>query len=577
MPEQANRTSVALSKIEVSAAEGSVASAAAHLSASKPLIVHAAVVSDAGRARDHQEDTAAFFAPPDATVLAQRGYLLVVADGMGGHNAGEIASQAAVGELERVYYLGSGDDLASGLSQAVHAANQAVYKLAQADARRQGMGTTVAAAVVHARGLWVANVGDSRVYLVRGGQIKQITRDHSWVEEQVRAGVLTPEQARLHPQRNIITRAIGTNASVEADFFTGTLQAHDIIVLCSDGLTGHLADAEILEVVSQLAPEPAARRLVDLANERGGLDNLSVIVARLEPASVPAPAVVAAAPSTSATRRSPLLWMAILAGVILGLLMVVFLVLRQPPAHTGTPPAGDSAALVSPAPPVTAAATAPATISASIGISNGQSVTPTLALPQGTITPTATLRPTATVAPPTATNAPPVETGVPPRVSPPPAGTTTATGAPTLQAPDNDADIREGELVTFVWDWAGPLPADQAFEVRIWQEGRTDHLGAAAPGAQLVSGRWQQAIQVGDTPAVRAGGPGTYMWTVGLVRRLTSARVGSEAAPRRFIYRVGSGGPPPTNTPRPPTNTPWPPTDTPLPPTNTPEPTSTPR
>lgn len=310
MPEHADRASGTLRKADMAPTANHEAPEVPRPGASKPLILHAAVVSDVGRARDHQEDTAAFFTPPDTADLAQRGYLLVVADGMGGHNAGEVASQIAVSELARVYYLDSGEDLASGLSQAVHAANQVIHKLAQIDASRQGMGTTVAAAVVHEHNLWVANVGDSRVYLVRGGHIQQITRDHSWVEEQVRAGVLTAEQARNHPQRNIITRAIGTSASVEADFFTGTLQEHDVIVLCSDGLTGHLADLEISEIVSQSAPEQAARRLVDLANARGGFDNLTVIVARLEVADTQAPAAALSIP----VRRSPVAWMRILPG-----------------------------------------------------------------------------------------------------------------------------------------------------------------------------------------------------------------------------------------------------------------------
>jgi serine/threonine protein phosphatase PrpC len=568
MPEQADRTSGTLRKTGSLSTEGSFSQADPHPAGH--LTVHAAMVSDVGRAREHQEDTAAFFTPPDATVLAQRGYLLVVADGMGGHNAGEIASQAAVGELERVYYRGSGDDLASGLNQAVHAANQAVYKLAQADARHQGMGTTVAAAVVHARDLWVANVGDSRIYLVRGGQITQITHDHSWVEEQVRAGVLTPEQARIHPQRNIITRAIGTSATVEADYFTSTLQEGDILVLCSDGLTGHLADPEILEIVGQSAPDQAARRLIDLANERGGLDNLTVIVARLEPAGTLAPAAASVVPPAPPARRSPVVWMAILAGVILGLLIVVFLVLRQPPVGTVAPtPTGGAAVAVAASPTlsVTAPAVVPATISVSIGISNGRPVTLTLVLPQGTITPTATLRPTATAAPPTATSTP---TAVVTRVSSPAASTAIAAGVAALQEPDDNTDIREDQLVTFVWAWSGPLPADQAFEVRLWQDGQADHLGAATPIQQPTNGRWQQTIRVSDTPGVRDGGEGTYWWTVGLVRRATGARIGNEASPRRFVYRTGSGGPPPTNTPRPPT-------DTPQPPTETPEPTSTPR
>lgn len=566
MSEQTDRTSGTLRRVDTPPAENNAALSGARPDAGKLLTLRAVVVSDLGRARDHQEDTAAFFAPADAAILAQRGYLLAVADGMGGHNAGEVASQMAIGELERVYYLGNGDDLATGLSQAIQAANQAVYKLAQADVRRQGMGTTVAAAVVHDRDLWVANVGDSRVYLVRGGQITQITRDHSWVEEQVRAGVLTPEQARIHPQRNIITRAIGTGAAVEADYFTSTLQENDILVLCSDGLTGHLAEQEILEIVTQSPPDRAAHRLIDLANERGGLDNITVIVARVEPAGTPALAP-AAAPLPPA-RRSPVLWMALLAGVILGLLIVVYLILRQTPASTttATPAGGVVAGLVgSPPSIITAGAAVSPTLGASAGISTGQPLTLTLVVPGGIISPTATLRPTVTPTPTTATPTPRQETATTATTGTATPAVTASGLVPELTAPVDGADIAGDEEATFVWDGPDTLSPNQAFEVRIWKEGQPTHLGAAEPVPSAQGGRWQQTIRVGDTPAVQQGGDGTYWWSVALVRRSDGARIGREASPRRFVYRTASAGPPPTNTPRPPTDTPQPPTDTPKP------------
>lgn len=568
MSEQGDRSSGSLHKVgaQPPAASSAQMNAVPTPPAGRPLEMRAAVVSDLGRARDHQEDTATAYEPPDTAVLAQRGSLLIVADGMGGHNAGEVASRTAVNEIERTYYGGGGDDLAVALSQAVQAANQAVYRLAQADARRQGMGTTVTAVIVHDRDLWIANVGDSRAYLLRAGQISQITRDHSWVEDQVRAGVLTPEQARLHPQRNIITRAIGTGPSVDADFFTGALREGDVLVLCSDGLTGHVMDQEILETASQLQPDQAASRLIELANERGGADNISVIVARFEAAGAPAPTAAAVPPAAAAAHRSPLLWIGILLGVILGILLVAFWVLRQPPPDTTVPP---SSAVAIGSPPATLAAagvTSP-TLTTTTALTTSQPLLDPSVVPAGTLDPTATLRPTDTPAPPTAT-----PTRIPTQSSASPTPTATLIGgAPVLQEPRSNLDISGDQLVTFVWDWAGPLPADQAFEVRIWKEGQPVHLGAAQVVMQPEGGVWQQSIRVNDAPAVRAGGDGIYFWTVGRVRRAGETPIGNEAPPRRFIYRSDSGGPEPTATVQPPTDTPKPPTETPLP-TDTPEP-----
>lgn len=562
MSEQGDRSSGSLSRVNAQpvASSSTQMKAVPSSPAARPLGMRAVFVSDVGRARDHQEDTATVYEPPDTVVLAQRGSLLIVADGMGGHNAGEVASRTAVNEIERTYYSGSGDDLAVALSQAVQAANQAVYRLSQADARRQGMGTTVTAAVVHDRDLWIANVGDSRVYLLRAGHITQITRDHSWVEDQVRAGVLTAEQARLHPQRNIITRAIGTGPSVEADFFAGALLEGDVLVLCSDGLTGHVTDQEILETASQLQPDQAAGRLVELANERGGSDNISVIVARFEAAGAPAPTAAAAPPA--AAHRSPLVWIGILLGVILGILLVVFLVLRQPSSEPTA-----AVAVVSPSATLAATMVTSPTLTTTAPLTTSQPLLDPSAAATGTLEPTATLRPTDTPAPPTATS---TRTPTQSPASPTPTATLIG-GTPVLQEPDNNADISGDQLVTFRWDWAGPLPADQAFEVRIWKEGQTAHLGAAQVVVQPEGGRWQQAIRVNDAPAVQAGGDGNYFWTVGRVRRVGEAPVGNEAPPLRFIYRSDSGGLEPTATVRPPTDTPNPPTETPLP-TDTPRP-----
>lgn len=389
----------------------------------QPFVLRIAHLSDIGRARDHQEDASGVFKPADPGLLARRGELFIVADGMGGHNAGEVASQLALSELQRVYYADASPDIQAGLAQALQSANQAIYQLSQTDARQKGMGTTAVLAVVHDLGVFVSNVGDSRAYLIRGGQIAQITRDHSWVEEQVRAGVLTPEQARTHPQRNIITRALGTGPAVEPDFYTGNLQLGDVLVLCSDGLTGHVADQEILLLAGDNPPHLAAQRLIDLANERGGSDNISVIVVRAEAPGAPA-AGVAAAPGklpTASAGRSPLLLFGLIGGVLLGLVIVALLVIKPgggggqatattSATATGRAPAAilsvtvtASATVISP-PPTVIAATATAVLTSTT------IVPPTATLPAltgtGTAAATQTLAPTFTYTPtprPTAT------------------------------------------------------------------------------------------------------------------------------------------------------------------------------
>ncbi|MFN3374101.1 MAG: PP2C family protein-serine/threonine phosphatase, partial [Chloroflexus sp.] len=199
-----------------------------------------------------------------------QGTLLVVCDGMGGHLAGEVASKLAVETIITTFQPGA--DPAEGLRQAFIAANQRVY-----EEGRGSMGTTAVAAFFWHNTLYVANVGDSRVYLVREGQIRQITQDHSLIGDQVAAGLLTAEQARASTMRNIITRAIGHLAHVEVDLFREPLLPGDTLVLSTDGMHGLLADDEIAAIASMHPLDVATRQLVDEANARGGPDNITVV------------------------------------------------------------------------------------------------------------------------------------------------------------------------------------------------------------------------------------------------------------------------------------------------------------
>jgi protein phosphatase len=196
---------------------------------------------------------------------------------MGGHTAGEVASSMGVDTILTSYYDSQNTDYPAALVQAFQQANERIYAQGQGS-----MGTTGVAALVLGQVLHVANVGDSRAYLVRQGRIHQISQDHSFVSEQVAAGVLTPEQARRSSYRNMITRALGHRPDVQVDTFKDTLQAGDIILLMSDGLHGLVEDTEIAQVVTDMSPDQAVKRLIEWANERGGTDNITVVVARIE-------------------------------------------------------------------------------------------------------------------------------------------------------------------------------------------------------------------------------------------------------------------------------------------------------
>lgn len=214
--------------------------------------------------------------------MTKKGALFVVADGMGGHAAGEVASELAVETVSKLYYLQDDhDDVVASLLQAIKRANTLIHQRAAENMLRSGMGTTCVTAILRGSTAYIANVGDSRAYLVRNGQVKQISQDHSWVEEQVRAGLLTRDQARSHAQRNVITRSLGTQAEVDVDIFAERLEEGDTLILCSDGLSGLIADDEMRTIVGKYMPQESVYHLVERANENGGPDNITAIVVRV--------------------------------------------------------------------------------------------------------------------------------------------------------------------------------------------------------------------------------------------------------------------------------------------------------
>jgi serine/threonine protein phosphatase PrpC len=249
---------------------------------SKQLRLEPAQLTDVGRKRPHNEDNMAYVIPKDPVALAKKGALFIVADGMGGHAAGEVASEIAVDTVSKVYYQDDSDDVLVSLVYAVKRANTLIHQRAAENMLRSGMGTTCVAAVLRGSTAYIVNVGDSRAYFIHNGQVRQISQDHSWVAEQVRAGLLTEEQARSHAQRNVITRSLGTQPEVEVDTFVEHLEEGDFLILCSDGLSGLITDSDLLSIVSQYQPQESVYHLVERANENGGPDNITVIVARVQ-------------------------------------------------------------------------------------------------------------------------------------------------------------------------------------------------------------------------------------------------------------------------------------------------------
>jgi serine/threonine protein phosphatase PrpC len=247
-------------------------------SLTKQLRLVVGELTDVGRRRERNQDNVTHFVPDDPDLFANRGALFVVCDGMGGHAAGEIASEIGVRTIREEYFQQSEDDALQALDRAIRVANTAIYEHAHEHLAHSGMGTTcVATVLLGGRGYFV-NIGDSRGYIVRDGRMRQVTHDHSWVAEQVRAGVLTEDQARTHTHRNVITRSLGTQPEVAADLFIETIHPGDRILLCSDGLHGYVPEAEIKSIVLEHEPETGVRQLIDMANANGGPDNITAIL-----------------------------------------------------------------------------------------------------------------------------------------------------------------------------------------------------------------------------------------------------------------------------------------------------------
>jgi serine/threonine protein phosphatase PrpC len=233
--------------------------------------------TDVGLKRDHNEDS---YLCNDALRL------YAVADGMGGHLGGELASRMAVDVLEKEMALRlhpATDDANPGavsmaMMEATALASKTIYESAQESPDHMGMGTTLTSLCFHGQSLTLCHVGDSRAYLLRDGRARQLTEDHSWIQEQVRAGLLSPDDAMVSRFRNIITRSVGFESAVSPDLFTMPVEPGDCYLICSDGLSNYFSIDEIGRILASQFYSEAGRTLVDIANERGGDDNITCVI-----------------------------------------------------------------------------------------------------------------------------------------------------------------------------------------------------------------------------------------------------------------------------------------------------------
>jgi len=277
--------------------------------------VEAGVATDIGRVRERNEDSY-LVEPP----------LFAVADGMGGHRGGAVASELALEKVEELHRAGK-----SSLTELVRAANRAVFERSMSDRAVAGMGTTLTAATVDRDGIHLAHVGDSRAYLLRAGAFRQVTEDHTLVNRMVQTGEISPDEAEVHPHRNVLTRVVGTEPDVDVDLEDIPVLDGDRLLICSDGLTNMVTEAQIQAILEATPnPQEASDRLVKAANRAGGIDNITVVVLDILEGDEPADASTATAirasrrPSATTTRR----WV-IRAGIVVVAILAALVVSRS--------------------------------------------------------------------------------------------------------------------------------------------------------------------------------------------------------------------------------------------------------
>jgi protein phosphatase len=252
---------------------------------------------------------------------------------MGGYGGGQEASRTSLQALYEQFYTSPATEIQEALCQAMQSANMAVRRLSMQPSHDARMGTTLVTLVLNHATALIAHVGDSRAYHIRRGIITQLTADHSVVQEKVQAGLLSVEQSRLQPGKNVLTRSVGSTSIVQADYtMVSDLAPGDVFVLCSDGLTNQVLDEEIAHIVSMMPPESAAQALVQLANERGGPDNITVLLVRIDklPVVVPSESGADGVVLAAGKPRTPLLFsIALSVVVVVSLVAIVILALSM--------------------------------------------------------------------------------------------------------------------------------------------------------------------------------------------------------------------------------------------------------
>ena len=551
--------------------------------------------TDPGRSGKNNEDALAVFEVDwQDDLKLRRVQVAVVADGIGGNNAGEVASKIAVDQVQATMRAEPTMAIDERMELALQQANRAIFNTGQNSPELLGMGSTLVMAAIADDVLYVAHVGDSRAYVVRGGVASRLTLDHTWAQEAIEIGRLTPEEARRHPNRNVIKRFLGVDETLAVDHqivdlaqaageiegpgrwpMTGQLrlQPGDTVLLCSDGLTDELSDAEVQAVMRKYEPQAAAEQLVAQANAHGGRDNITVVLLRL-PGGGPVPAgkaPVAAAAAAGGKSRLPLL-----VGAVLGLLLIAalaaLLLSRLGGGETAATPIPSAVAVVDTivvegVATMSAALLAPTTAAAALEAPTETATVPAVApTAAGVVTTTvsgdgiSTAVPTRTPSPePTRTPTPPAR---PSPAFPGPSGAAATTPPASLAAPSgvtvallepNDGDARQSDA-TFRWSVAGSLPAGQAFEVFFYKAGQN----ALSDGFGLADPTTGTSVQV-DLAALDASpghplDPGAYLWGVRLVQQATSARLRVLAEGRRINYERAQQAQPPA----PPTSVPQP-------------------
>lgn len=246
--------------------------------------IEVANLTDVGCERDNNEDYFGYCEPQTEEEFRRKGRLAIIADGMGGEEGGEVASRLAVTSVRDEYLSSRAADPHDSLLDAFRSAHDAILSTARQNAGLRSMGTTCTALAINDGYAYFAHVGDSRLYLIRNGSVLRLTHDHTAVNRLIENGVITPQEAAVHPQRHVLTGALGAKQDISADIAQAPipLQAGDTFVLCTDGLWGQVSDSEIYSAVRNGTPSEACRQLVQLARSRGGPDNITVQILRVD-------------------------------------------------------------------------------------------------------------------------------------------------------------------------------------------------------------------------------------------------------------------------------------------------------